>query len=70
MKSIVLFTGLLLATTLSCKKETQYRSTSIQDTVIAPDTTMKNDTVIVHDTLRPGPDTVRYRKDTIVKIKN
>ncbi|WP_165585000.1 hypothetical protein [Chryseobacterium taiwanense] len=46
-----------------------YKSTSIQDTIITPDTLIKDDTLVVRDTLKAGSDTVRYRKDSIVKVK-
>lgn len=69
MKSAVLFASLFFCLLLSCKKETQYRSTSIQDTIITPDTTVKNDTLIVRDSLMPGSDTITHRKDTVVNIK-
>ncbi|KIC62694.1 hypothetical protein RM51_10880 [Chryseobacterium taiwanense] len=69
MKSTVLFSALFLTIFWSCKKETVYKSTSIQDTIITPDTLIKDDTLVVRDTLKAGSDTVRYRKDSIVKVK-
>lgn len=67
MKSFVLFSALLLGLLLSCKKETQYRSTSIQDTIITPNSTIEKDTVVVRDTLTP--DTAVYPKDSVIRKK-
>jgi hypothetical protein len=68
MKFIISFAIILFCLLFSCKKESEYRSTSIHDTIITPDTVIKKDTLIVKDTLMASPDTITHRKDSIVKI--
>ncbi|WEK71290.1 MAG: hypothetical protein P0Y62_06950 [Candidatus Chryseobacterium colombiense] len=49
MKSIVLFSCALGGVLLSCKKQAEYRNSSLQDTIIASDTL--NDKIPVQDAL-------------------
>jgi len=68
MKSTILFSGIFLGILMSCtKKETQYRRTSVQDTIITPDTRLKKDTLVVQDTVTP--DTGVYQKDSVIHKK-
>jgi len=66
MKSIVLFSCALAVVLVSCKKQTEYRNASLQDTIITPDTA-KMDTVPAQDTLtnQKPSDTLSYPKDSV-----
>ena len=69
MKSIVLFSCALGGILLSCKKQTEYRNSSLQDTVIASDTL--NDTMPTQDSLtkKQPSDTISYPKDSVNRKK-
>lgn len=68
MKSIVLFSCALAGVLMSCKKQTEYRNASIQDTIITPNTV--KDTIPVRDTLTNRPsDTISYPKDSVNRKK-
>ncbi|PJJ67442.1 hypothetical protein CLV73_1455 [Chryseobacterium geocarposphaerae] len=69
MKSIVLFSCALAGVLMSCKKQTEYRNASIQDTLVTPDTI--KDTIPARDTLikRQPSDTISYPKDSANRKK-
>ncbi len=69
MKSIVLFSCVLAGVLMSCKKQTEYRNASLQDTIITPDTVKA--TIPARDTLtkQQPPDTISYPKDSANRKK-